>query len=144
MSTQNVGHCEECVEGESHGKPQHHEGDVLRCEGGEQARDECEDVGGHDGGDPSVSVSKPAEDHHAWYGPTEEERLGESRHPGPVTHPVLLHSDGDMVALHAVLPPGLARHHLPGSRGADGVPRLHLLQHQGPVSAVLLALAVSA
>ena len=70
--------------------------------------------------------------------------LGESWHPGPVTHPVLFHRDRDVVALHAVLPPSLARHHLPPSGGADGVARLHLVQHQGPVSGVLLALAVPA
>ena len=57
MSTQNVGHCEECVEGESHSEPQHQEGDVLRSEGGDQPSDEGEDVRGHDGGDPPVVVS---------------------------------------------------------------------------------------
>ena len=114
-STQDIRHGEECVVGDAHEKSEQQEGYVLLGEGGGHARDETEDIGGHDGWNPPVGVSQPAEENHAWDGSTEEEGLGEGRYPGLVAHPVLLHCDGDVVAVQLVLPACLALHHLPVS-----------------------------
>ena len=127
IHTQNVGDGEEGVEGETHDEPQHQEGDVLRGEGCGHARDESEDVGGHDGGDPAVGVSQPAKEDHAGNGASEEERLRECWYPGLVTDPVLLHSDGHVIVGHVVLPPCLALHHLPVTGGQDRLASLQQL-----------------
>ena len=139
--TENVRDREKSVKSKSHHESEDDEGDGVREEGGHHAGDEADDVTQDYSGHTAVRVSKPSEKDHARNGAQKEAGLGEGGDPGLVAHPVHLHGDGDVVALHVILPALVTGHRLIATGHLSLTPLTDVSGHVVPVYVVPMALA---